>query len=152
MMIMWASSVAQSCLTLCDPMDCSPPVTSSIHGISQARILEWVAVFFSMRSYQLRNQTLVSCIGREILYHWATRETHDDYKSLLLQGIHRIYQTQKYHQRLEESGFKPRSHNNSENILLITVVMRRNKALLNISASLLSTTLCFTSSALPANP
>ena len=39
------SLVAQSCPTLCDPMDCSPPV-SSIHGISQARILEWVAISF----------------------------------------------------------------------------------------------------------
>ena len=37
--------VAQSCLTLCDPMDCSPP-SSSVHGISQARTLEWVAIPF----------------------------------------------------------------------------------------------------------
>ena len=40
------SEVAQSCLTLCDPADCSPP-GSSIHGILQARILEWVAISFS---------------------------------------------------------------------------------------------------------
>ena len=39
------SEVTQSCLTLCDPMDCSPP-GSSVHGILQARILEWVALFF----------------------------------------------------------------------------------------------------------
>ena len=38
--------VAQSCLTLCDPMDCSPP-GSSVHGILQARIVKWVAVPFS---------------------------------------------------------------------------------------------------------
>ena len=38
--------VAQLCLTLCDPMDCSPP-GSSVHGLFQARILEWVAVSFS---------------------------------------------------------------------------------------------------------
>ena len=38
--------VVQSCLTLCDPMDCSPP-GSSVHGILQARILEWVAMSFS---------------------------------------------------------------------------------------------------------
>ena len=38
--------VTQSCLTLCDPMDCSPP-GSSVHGISQARVLEWVAISFS---------------------------------------------------------------------------------------------------------
>ena len=40
------SEVAQSCPTLCDPMDCSPP-DSSVHGISQARVLEWVAIAFS---------------------------------------------------------------------------------------------------------
>ena len=38
--------VAQSCLTLCDPMDCSPP-GSSVHGILQARVLEWRAISFS---------------------------------------------------------------------------------------------------------
>ena len=42
-------SVAQACLTLCDPMDCSP-LGSSIHGIFQARILEWVAISFSRGS------------------------------------------------------------------------------------------------------
>ena len=41
------SEVAQSCLTLSDPMDCSLPVGSSIHGIFQARVLEWVAIAFS---------------------------------------------------------------------------------------------------------
>ena len=41
------SEVAQSCLTLCDPMDCSLP-GSSIHGILQARVLEWVAIAFSL--------------------------------------------------------------------------------------------------------
>ena len=43
------SEVAQSCLTLCDPMDCSPP-GSSVHGIFQARVLEWGAVVFSISS------------------------------------------------------------------------------------------------------
>ena len=43
------SEVAQSCPTLCDPMDCSPPA-SSVHGILQARILEGVAIFFSRGS------------------------------------------------------------------------------------------------------
>ena len=54
-------------------MDCSPP-GFSVHGISQARILEWVAISFSMESSQPRDWTRVSCIGRRILYHWATRE------------------------------------------------------------------------------
>ena len=44
--LMHESEVAQSCPTLCDPMDCSPP-GSSVHGISQARILEWVAISYS---------------------------------------------------------------------------------------------------------
>ena len=43
-------SVSQSCPTLCDPMDCSPPGSSSVHGILQARILEWVVISFSWRS------------------------------------------------------------------------------------------------------
>ena len=42
------SEVAQSCLTLCDPMGCSPP-GSSIHGIFQARVLRWVAISFSKK-------------------------------------------------------------------------------------------------------
>ena len=45
------SEVAQSCLTLCDPMDCSPP-GSSIHGIFQARVLEWGAIAFSDRNHR----------------------------------------------------------------------------------------------------
>ena len=51
---------AQLCPTLCDPMDCSPP-GSSVHGILQARILEWVAIPFSRGSSQPRDQTQVSC-------------------------------------------------------------------------------------------
>ena len=49
--------VAQSCLTLCEPMD-------TVHGILQARILEWVAFPFSRGSFQPRDQTQVSCIAR----------------------------------------------------------------------------------------
>ena len=47
--LMCESEVAQSCLTLCDPMDCSPP-GFSVHGIFQARVLEWVAISFSRGS------------------------------------------------------------------------------------------------------
>ena len=57
----------------CDPMDCSLP-GSSVHGISQARILEWVTISSSRGSSWPRDGTQVSCIGRRILYHWATRE------------------------------------------------------------------------------
>ena len=51
---------AQSCLTLCDPLDCSPPGSS---GIFQTRILEWVAISFSRRSSQPRDQSWISCIA-----------------------------------------------------------------------------------------
>ena len=54
--------VVQFCLTLCDPMDCSPP-GSSVHGILQARILEWVAMLSSRGSSPPRDQTQVSHIG-----------------------------------------------------------------------------------------
>ena len=54
-------------------MDCSP-LDSSVHGISQARILEWVAIFSSRGSSQPRNRTCISCFGRQILYLWATWE------------------------------------------------------------------------------
>ena len=64
---------AQSCPTLCDPMDCSLP-GSSDRGIFQARILEWIAVSFCRGSSQPRDQTCISCIGRQILYHRATGE------------------------------------------------------------------------------
>ena len=52
--------VTQSCLTLCDSMDCSPP-GSSVHGILQARIPEWVAISFSRGSSQPRDGTQASC-------------------------------------------------------------------------------------------
>ena len=67
---------AQSCLTLCDSKDWSPP-GSSVHGIFQAKILEWVAIPFSRGSFQPRDQiftSCISCIGRRILYHYATWE------------------------------------------------------------------------------
>ena len=60
-------SVIQSCLTLCDPMDCSPPGFSA-HGISQARILGWIAISSSRGSSQLRGQTCISCIGRLVFF------------------------------------------------------------------------------------
>ena len=68
-------SVVQSCLTVWDPMDCSLP-GSSVYGIFQARILEWVAISSSRGSSWPRDWTRVSCIGRQMLYHWATREAH----------------------------------------------------------------------------
>ena len=61
-------------LTLCNPMDCHWP-SSSAHGISEARIQEWIAVSYSMGSSRPRNQTrisCVSCIGRQIFFFLIT--------------------------------------------------------------------------------
>ena len=70
--LVW-SKVAQSCLTLCDPVDCSLP-GSSIHGIFQARVLEWVAISFSRGSSPPRDWTWVSYIVGRHFTLWATRE------------------------------------------------------------------------------
>ena len=66
-------TVVKSCLTHCDRLDCSLR-DSSVHEISQARILKWVAISFSREYSQLRDQTHISCFGRQILYNPATRE------------------------------------------------------------------------------
>ena len=65
--------VCQLCPTLCNPVDCSPS-GSSINGISQARILEWVAISFSGGSSQPRDPTWVSCIAGGFFTIWVTRE------------------------------------------------------------------------------
>ena len=67
------NEVAQSCPTLCDPMDCSLP-GSSIHEIFQASVLEWVAISFSRGSFRPRDWTQVSCIAARHFTIWATRE------------------------------------------------------------------------------
>ena len=72
---MHACLIIQSCLILYNLMDYSPP-DSSVHGVFQERILEWVAIS-SRGSSWLRDQThmsCVSCVGRQSLYHWGTWE------------------------------------------------------------------------------
>ena len=70
--------VIQSCLTFCNPMDCSPP-GSSVHGILQARILEWVVILFSRGlpnpGIELRSQ--VSRIAGSFFTVWTTREAQE---------------------------------------------------------------------------
>ena len=76
----WVHMHAES-LQSCDPIDYSLP-DSSVHGILQARILEWLAISFSRGSFPSRDRTGVYCIccfGRWILYHWAT--------SMIFQGL-----------------------------------------------------------------
>ena len=65
--------VTESCLTLCDSMDCRPP-GSSVHGALQARILEWVTMPSSRGSSQPKDWTQVSCITGRFFTIWATRE------------------------------------------------------------------------------
>ena len=62
--------ITQSCLTLCNPLDCT------VHGILQARIQEWVAFPFSRGSSQHRDQTVVSCIAGRLFTNWAIREAN----------------------------------------------------------------------------
>ena len=64
--------VAQLCPIPCDPMDCSP-TGSSVHGILQARILEWGAIPFSRESSQPRDQTRVSYTAGRFVTIWMTR-------------------------------------------------------------------------------
>ena len=77
------------CPTLCNPMDCSPP-GSSLHGIPQARILEWVAISYSRGSSQPRNQTYVSCIscfGRRVPYRLTQDLSHSWTSMWVQQGL-----------------------------------------------------------------
>ena len=70
----WGVCVSQSVVSdSCDPTDCSPP-GSSVHGISQVRILEWVAISFSRGSSRPRDWTWVSCPVGGFSTIWATRE------------------------------------------------------------------------------
>ena len=66
--------IAQLCLTLCDPTDCSLP-GSSVHAVLQARTLEWVAIPFSRESSQPGDWTQISCIAGSFFTIWAIRET-----------------------------------------------------------------------------
>ena len=77
----------QSCLTFCDPMDYSPP-GFSVHGILQARILQWVAIPFSKGSSWPRDQTQVSGIAGRFFTICATRDEKLVTKTVLMQ-IHR---------------------------------------------------------------
>ena len=77
------AKLLQSCPTLCDAMDYSPPI-SSVHGILQARILAWVAISFSRGSSWPRDQTWVSCIAGRFFTIWATREVPPPWVWLIL--------------------------------------------------------------------
>ena len=67
--------IAQLCPTLCNPMDCSL-LGSSVHGILQGRILEWVAIHFPTGSYQTEGWSQVSWIAGIVLTAWGTKEVN----------------------------------------------------------------------------
>ena len=78
---MYSFLVAQSCPTLGDCMDCSLP-GSSVRGVFQARVLEWVAISFSIGSSQPRDRTWISHIVGRRFTIWATREVIDMYSQI----------------------------------------------------------------------
>jgi len=76
--------VTQSCPILCDPMDCSLP-GSSVHGLLQARILEWVGIPFVRGSSWPRGGTPVSYIAGIFFTIWVTREAQKSYSWAYIQ-------------------------------------------------------------------
>ena len=105
---------APLCPTLCNPMDCSPP-GFSIHGISQARTLEWVVISLSRRSSQLRDWTWVSCVGRQVVYHWATWEA--SISTIYLSIFFHILFLHKLQQDIEYSSLWKRSESESLSVV-----------------------------------
>ena len=86
--MLWiGSEFTQSCPSLCDTTDCSLP-NSSIHGIFQARILEWIASPFSRRSSWSRDRTQVSCTAHRFFTIWATRKISARVKVKSLSRVH----------------------------------------------------------------
>ena len=104
---------AQSCLTLCNLMDCSWP-GSSVHGISQSRVLEWVAISSSrgdpgIKPSQPREWTCVycsSCIGRWILYHWVIWKVLEQTEHIVFSLLRLLW----FWNHLDEN---PRGHKNA---------------------------------------
>ena len=88
MLLLVKSEVAQSCPTLCDPVDCSL-LGSSFQGILQARILEWVAISFSRGAPQPRDRTQVSRIAGRRFNLWSTREVSKVQQKTCLLGEQR---------------------------------------------------------------
>ena len=72
--VVYSLSLVLLCLT---PWNIALQAPLFVHETSQARTLEWVSIFFSRGSSWPRDQTHVSCIGRRMLYHWATKEAQN---------------------------------------------------------------------------
>ena len=116
------SQVTQSCPTLHDPVDCSLP-GSSVYGILQARILEWVTISFSRGSSQSRDRTQVSHIGGRCFNRWATRQAHLWFRSLHFQVVYYVVIDNWY--RYTFAAIKKKKNGvayNSTNLLSYTVL------------------------------
>ena len=98
-----AAKSLQSCPTLSDPMDYSPP-GSYVHGILQARILEWVFIAFSRGSSWPRDWTYVSCIAGSFFTVWATREAYS--LELLKISSHKYIEFLSYNLSLKTIGLR----------------------------------------------
>ena len=88
--------MTQSCLTLCNLMDCSPP-SSSVRGILQARIMEWVAICFSRGSSWPRDWIWVSCIAGRFFTVWDTRVACNRNDFLLFMELYLYHVNSSYH-------------------------------------------------------
>ena len=108
-----SSEVAQWYPTFCDPMDGSLP-SSSVHGIFQARILEWVAISFARRSSQPRGWTQVSHIVGRHFTIWATREVND---RECVKPTHRGIKHKPTHTLMNSSWVKPCSQSRNYKLL-----------------------------------
>ena len=104
---------AQSCLTLCNPLGYSLS-GFSVHGIFQARILEWVAIPFSRGSSQPRDQTQVSCISGECFTIWAIREARTNQTKTKLKNPFGLWSTRgKSHGQRNLAGYRLWAHKSS---------------------------------------
>ena len=97
--------VTQLCLTLCNPMDYSPP-GSTVHELLQARILEWIVFPFSRESSWSRDQIWVSCIAGGFFTVWATKEAHIPIRKIKIKSDN----TKNFAVTLENWQFLKRKH------------------------------------------
>ena len=106
-------------------MDYNPP-GSSVHGISQARILEWVVISFLRRSSQPKDWTHISCIGRWVICHWATWEALSIVYKIILNGT-MLNIKKKIHMGIQYFGHLMRRVDSLEKTLMLggTGGMRR---------------------------
>ena len=124
---------------LCNPMDCSLP-GSSIHGIFQARILEWVAISFSRRSSLPRDWTQVSLIvGRALLSEPARKSTNWEVKYYINKGMHhyleKLYHiSRKFHRGNTEFRFMMVISTHSKGYTLFVIENKRKTNFLEDAA------------------